>query len=112
MTRRFATITAAVVVIVAAFALGFITGTRSAPPPAVEIRKSEIEPYVEVWRSGELVAEWEPQDGGVFRILDQVLRDDPELYREPGGGPTPPGDPPRDPDRGRGPVLQEAAARR
>lgn len=113
MTRRLAAIAAGILIIVVAFTLGFVVGIRSTPPPAVEIRKSEIEPYVEVWRDGELIAEWEPMDGAVYAVLDQVLRDDPALYREPQTGPPAPHkEPPRDPDRGRGPVLQEAAERR
>jgi hypothetical protein len=102
-TRRLAAIATG-----CALAAGFIAGRLSVPPVAVEVRRSEIEPYIEVWRAGELAAEWEPADGDVFVILDQVLRDDPALYRETQPADPSGPEPPRDPGRGRGPLLQQA----
>jgi len=103
MTRAIAFI---IVASLAAFVAGFVAGNKAASRAGVEIRRSEVEPYVEVWRDGELAAEWEPRDGAIYTLLDQVLRDDPAIYKPQPGDPAPEAP---DPGRGRGPVLQEAS---
>jgi hypothetical protein len=85
--------------IVAGLVIAFAGGRWSVPSPGVEIRRSEVPVWIEAWRGGELAAEWQEWDGEVFRVLDQVLRDDPRLYVP---------DRPGAPRSGRGPVLQEA----
>src|SRR4051812_48914538 len=103
-----------VAAIVGALGLAFLGGQWSAqhslggtrrPPSAVPmqditIRRSPTPGWVEVWRGPELESEWGAQkDSELWRWLDMLLREAPELYV-----PAHPGEPPH----GRGPALQQA----
>lgn len=45
------------------------------PPVTVGIRVDPVTQCVEVWRAGELVAEYEPRDGEVYRELKNLADD-------------------------------------
>jgi hypothetical protein len=64
--------------------------TPASPPAAVELRRSEVPGWVEVWREGELDSEWQAKDGAVYEVIDPGVGDRPAGVG-PGGARVPPG---------------------
>ncbi len=54
---------------------------RTPPPPSiVGLRLDRLTHCVEVWRSGELIAEYEPRDGAIYAELLGILDDAPRPF--------------------------------
>ena len=57
---------------------GIIIRYDSAPPAwqdGLVIRYSPTPGWIEVWRDGELESEWQPRDGEIYGVLDELLED-------------------------------------
>ena len=59
----------AITIIAAVAASAFAIGRATAPPPRVEVIRSPTAGWVEVYQHGQLVGEYQPEDGEAYTML-------------------------------------------